>query len=70
VWDAQNGKELLTLCGHSDSVYGVAFSPDGKRLSTVSRDTTVQVYALEPCELLNLARSRVTRTFTADGCQR
>jgi WD40 repeat protein len=70
VWDAQSGKELLTLRGRSDSVYGVAFSPDGKCLSTASRDATVQVYALDPRELLNLSRSRVAHTFTADECQR
>jgi WD40 repeat protein len=27
VWDAQSGKELLTLLGHSESVYGVASAP-------------------------------------------
>jgi WD40 repeat protein len=30
VWEAQSGKELLTLRGHSGSVFAVAFSPDGK----------------------------------------
>ena len=48
----------------------MAFSPDGKRLATANADGTVQVYALDLRELLNLARSRVTRTFTADECQR
>ena len=61
---------MLTLRGHSDAVYAVAFSPDGKRLATASSDWTVQVYALDLRELLNLARSRVTRTFTAEECQR
>ena len=61
LWDAESGKELLTLRGHSDPVYGVAFSPDGKRLATASGDRTVQVYELDVRELLNLARSRVTR---------
>ena len=70
VWDAESGKELLTLRGHSGVVHGVAFSPDGKRLATASVDGTVQVYALDLRELLNLARSRVTRTFTAEECQR
>jgi protein-tyrosine phosphatase len=63
-WDAESGKELLTLRGHSDPVAGVAFSPDGKRLATASADGTVQVYALDMRELLHLARIRVTRTFT------
>jgi WD40 repeat protein len=70
VWDAESGKELLTLRGHSDPVNGVAFSPDGTRIATGSGDGTVQVYALDPRELLNLARSRVTRSFTAEECQR
>ena len=35
-----------TLRGHADSVYGVAFSPDGKRLATAS-GTTVQVHVLD-----------------------
>jgi WD40 repeat protein len=53
-----------------ERVLAVAFSQDGKRLATASRDGTVQVYALDPRELLNLARSRVTRDFTSEECQR
>ena len=70
LWDAKSGKELLTLRGHSGYVSGVAFSPDGKRLAATSQDGAVQVYALDLRELLNLARSRVTRTLTAEECQR
>jgi len=39
--DAESGKELLTLRGHSDVVSGVAFSPDGKRLATASNNAKV-----------------------------
>jgi hypothetical protein len=70
VWDAESGKELLTLRGHSSAVYSVAFSPDGKRLASASSDRTVQVYALDVRELLNLARSRITRILTANECER
>jgi WD40 repeat protein len=70
VWDAESGKELLTLGGHADFVSGVAFSSDGKRLATASGDRTVQVYALDARELFNLARSRVTRNLAPDECER
>ena len=70
VWDAERGTELLTLRGHSGSVNKVAFSPDGKRLATANANGTVQVHALDLRELLNLARSRITRTFTAEECLR
>src|SRR5205807_2605511 len=36
VWDATTGQELLSLRGHSSSVVGVVFSPDGTRLATTS----------------------------------
>jgi hypothetical protein len=70
VWDAISGQELLTLRGHTSSVYGLAFSPDGKRLATASDDDTVQVYALDIDDLLGLARKRVTRPFTPEECRR
>jgi WD40 repeat protein len=70
VWDAKNGKELLTLRGHSHAVFSVAYSPDGKRLATASSDRTVQVYAIDIHELLDLARSRVTRDLTPEECKR
>jgi WD40 repeat protein len=70
VWDAESGKELLTLRGRAGTVNKAAFSPDGKRLATANADGTVQVYVLDLRELLDLARSRVTRAFTAEECQR
>jgi WD40 repeat protein len=37
-------REVATLRGHEDSVYSVAFSPDGKFLASGSVDTTVKVW--------------------------
>jgi WD40 repeat protein len=70
IWDAASGDELLTLTGHMDWVLGVAFSPDGKRLATAGRDRIVNIYALDIEDLLNLARSRVTRTLTTGECKK
>jgi len=38
--DSTNGAHLLELKGHSDGVYSVAFSPDGKRIVSGSHDQT------------------------------
>ncbi len=69
VWDAATGKELLTLYGHTQPVNGVAFSPDGTHLITSSEDGTVRQYLLRIEDLMALARTRLTRTWTVRECQ-
>ena len=55
MWDAASGQELLTLKGHTDAVWSVAWSPDGKRLATGSLDQTTKVWdAVSGQELLTL----------------
>jgi RNA polymerase sigma factor (sigma-70 family) len=46
VWDVDNGNELATLKGHTDSVEGIAVSADGKTLASASADTTVLLWDL------------------------
>ena len=48
IWDAATGREALTLNGHTDWVMGLAFSPDGTQLASVSMDGTVKIWSLLP----------------------
>ena len=37
-------EQECTLTGHSDSVFSVAYSPDGKHIVSGSRDNTVKIW--------------------------
>jgi WD40 repeat protein/class 3 adenylate cyclase len=70
IWDTSSGKELLTLFGHTGRVFSVAISPDGSRLVTGGQDGISRVYLLRIEELVELARSRLTRSLTLEECQK
>ena len=44
IYNAQNGKLLSTLRGHSGKVNMVRFSPDNKELASASDDNTVRIW--------------------------
>jgi WD40 repeat protein/serine/threonine protein kinase len=52
VWDAQTGKELHSLRGHTKRIMSVVFSPDSKRLASASEDRTVKVWDAQTGEEL------------------
>ncbi len=47
----------------------LAFSPDGTRLAYTAADGTVRVLALDIDDLIQLARSRLTRSWSPDECR-
>jgi WD40 repeat protein len=65
-----DGAELLTLTDRNSPLSGVDFSPDGRHVVSAGSDGTINVYVVEVEELMNLARSRLSRDFTRDECQR
>lgn len=44
IWDAGSGDCLLTLSGHSGSVRGCAWSPDGRRVLSSSEDDSLKIW--------------------------
>lgn len=69
LWDPDAGDQVLALDGHSRGVDQVRFSPDGRWLASSSKGDGVRVSALRIEDLLDIARSRVTRSLTAEECE-
>ena len=52
LWDAESGRPLPGLPGHSGAVLAAAFSPDGRRLLTGAADRAARIVALpRPCRI-------------------
>lgn len=69
VWTFPEFEQVQTLLGHSDYVSSFRFSPDGRRLASISHDKSIKLWDLESGqELLTLA-SPPNRdvSFSPDG---
>jgi hypothetical protein len=71
VWDAETGRDVLSLKGHGSAVFSVAYSPNGKRIVSCSWDHTVKVWDAETGkQVLNLKGHEGTvhhMTYSPDG---
>jgi WD40 repeat protein/serine/threonine protein kinase len=68
VFDVATGRQLVALSGNTDKIFDIAFSPDGTKLATAGYDGTLRVYVLPVDELVEIARSRLTRGLTEREC--
>jgi WD40 repeat protein/DNA-binding SARP family transcriptional activator len=70
LWDAVSLQPMATLLDETAVAMGLSFSPDGKRLASVNdAPGEVRIWAVDTDELIELAQSRLTRTFTAAECE-
>eukprot|EP00997_Jenningsia_sp_PLL12_P009768 NODE_679_length_1516_cov_126.623040_g559_i0.p1 GENE.NODE_679_length_1516_cov_126.623040_g559_i0~~NODE_679_length_1516_cov_126.623040_g559_i0.p1 ORF type:complete len:279 (-),score=31.85 NODE_679_length_1516_cov_126.623040_g559_i0:615-1451(-) len=61
VWDTMTGNELLSLEGHKNVVYAIAFNnPFGNRIITGSFDKTCKVWDAESGDCLHTLRGHLT----------
>ena len=68
IWDTATGDELLTLTPMNGKL---ALSKDGSRLYASSNSSAaIGEFVLPLKDAINLARSRLSRSFTLDECQR
>jgi WD40 repeat protein len=69
VWDVATGKELRHYEGHTATVAGVAFFPDGKRIASASHDGTAHIWRAPemPKEGEEPAKKKEGRVFKAPG---
>ena len=70
IWEVANGQEVVTLNEHTDNIWSLAFSPDGRMLASVSADTTAKIWDWRNGVLLKELKfpSEVTSvSFSPDG---
>ncbi|KAH7728244.1 Biotin/lipoate A/B protein ligase family protein [Aphelenchoides avenae] len=48
IWDLRRGDEPLVLAGHTDTITGIALSPDGSHVLSNSMDCTGRIWDVRP----------------------
>jgi WD40 repeat protein/uncharacterized caspase-like protein len=71
LWEAETGRQLLTLKGHKNGTRDLAFSPDGELLASCAQDKTIKLWSVSTGQELKTLTSHVgvvgTIAFSPDG---
>ncbi len=71
VWNAEDGRLLATLQGHTDNIEDASFSPDGKYIVTASYDKTARIWNSADGRLLTVLKGHADQVrcarFSPDG---
>jgi WD40 repeat protein len=73
LWDPRTGRQLHSLEGHGDLMFGVAFSPDGTRVLTAAANESIKVWdvapggQVQPIAVAPFGRGWFTSAFGRDG---
>jgi WD40 repeat protein len=65
VWDAQTGKLVRILSGHTGFVNSVTFSPDGMHILSASDDETFKIWDANTGSLVRTFASNLDKVTTA-----
>ena len=71
LWETGSGKLIRTMAGHTNTTWGLGFSPDGKRLASASIDQTGRLWDGETGQPIAVLRGHTgpvwDETFSPDG---
>jgi len=67
LWEIKTGEKLRTFSGHSGSVAGIAFSPDGNYLASGSFDKTTRIWSIKIGETLRMFKGGKGRRIQIHG---
>ena len=71
IFDIETRQQIVSMTGHTDYVWTVAFSPDGSRIASGSLDGTIRIWDVQtgsPMHRLDGHKNRVRSVaFSSDG---